>query len=91
MSGALGSSSVLGILGFCPSLSGGGGMNTSREGLVNNSILAWIHGCILAISVDEGKNATLAYQISNSTKWKGIFWHDVIFKEIGSVLCKAKL
>jgi len=78
-------------LGFCPSLSGGGGMNTSREGLVNNSILAWIHGCIPAISVDEGKNATLAYQISNSTKWKGIFWHDVIFKEIGSVLCKAKL
>ena len=26
-----------------------------RKGLVNNSTLMWIHGCIPAVSVDEGK------------------------------------
>lgn len=54
------------------------GRGHGRKGLVNNSTVAWIHGCIPAISVDEVKNATLAYQISNSTNRKGIFRHDVV-------------
>ena len=30
-----------------------------RKGLVNNSTLMRIHGCILAVSVDEGKHECL--------------------------------
>ena len=33
-----------------------GGAREGRKGLVNNSTPTWIHGCIPAVSVDEGKH-----------------------------------
>lgn len=56
----------------------GGSEKNSRKGLVNNSTLARIHGCILLVSDDEERNATLANQILNATNGGKYFCHDVI-------------
>ena len=39
-----------------PFLCGRGEREEGRKGLVNNSTLTRIHGCIPAVSVDEGKH-----------------------------------
>ena len=39
-----------------PFLHGWGERGEGRKGLVNNSTLTRIHGCIPAVSVDEGKH-----------------------------------
>ena len=46
--------------------------------LYNGCMISLVNNLILAVSVDEGKNATLANQILNSSNGKETFCHGVI-------------